>query len=130
MRKVLILEDNEHILYAMEKLAKEVDDKLIIYTYSNARDAYEGMLKHKMDLFILDIILDTKVPGDVSGLYFAESVRKIREYKFTPLIFVTSLNDSKFVSYEDFHCYSFIEKPFDPVRVKNTIKECLQFPKV
>ena len=51
------------------------------------------------------------------------------KYLFTPLVFVTSLEDSKFISYEKLHCYSFIEKPFDPRRVKEIIQQCMRFPK-
>jgi len=87
------------------------------------------MLEHTIDLFLIDIILDATVPGDTSGLYLAEKIRMISKYKFTPMIFITSLVDSKCLSYATFHCYSYIEKPFDPVYVKNVVAECLEFPK-
>lgn len=130
MKKVLILEDNRNTLCFLEKLAKETDSNLVIYPFSNAKDACECMLDHKIDLFIVDIILNPHIPGDTTGLYFAKKVRMIEHYKFIPLIFITSLEDSKFISYEEFHCYSFIEKPFDPQRVKDMVKECLRFPEV
>lgn len=129
MKKVLILEDNRNTLCFLEKLTKEVDNNLMIYSFSNAKDACECMLNHKIDLFIVDIILNTNMPGDTSGLYFAKNVRMIERYQFVPLIFITSLEDSKCISYEEFHCYSFIEKPFDPHRVREIIKECLKFPR-
>lgn len=128
MKKVLILEDNRSTLCLLEKLVKETDNNLVVYAFTNAKDACECMLDHKIDLFLVDIILDTGVPGDTSGLYFAQKVRRIERYSFTPLVFITSLMDSKFILYEEFHCYSFIEKPFDPQRVKTIVKDCLQFP--
>ena len=31
------------------------------------------------------------IPGDTSGLRFAEEVRRLAQYEFTPIIFITSL---------------------------------------
>lgn len=56
-----------------------------------------------------------------------ENIRKIDRYSFIPVIFVTSLEDAKFHTYEKLHCYSFIEKPFDEIKLKNLMKECLTF---
>ena len=128
MKKVLILEDNRNTLCFLEKLVKETDNNLVVYAFTNAKDACECMLDHKIDLFLVDIVLNAEVPGDTTGLYFAQQIRQIKRYSFTPLVFITSLMDSKFILYEEFHCYSFIEKPFDSQRVKTIIKECLQFP--
>ena len=36
--------------------------------------------------------------------------------------------DQKLVTYEELHCYSFIEKPFDKDRLKGLIEEALAFP--
>jgi len=130
MKKVLILEDNRAVLCGLVKLVQEINNNLVAYAYTKAEDAIKCMLEYKIDLFLVDIILNTKIPGDTSGLQFAQKVRMIEQYKFTPLVFITSLEDSKFVTYEELHCYSFIEKPFEPERVKNVVRECLRFPGV
>lgn len=130
MKRVLILEDNQNTLRYLEQIVKEIDDRLIVYAMTDDKEACLCMLNHDIDLFIIDIILHTDLPGDTSGLYFAEKMRKIERYMFVPLIFITSLEDSKFISYDQFHCYSFIEKPFEPRRVKEMIEQCLRFQKV
>lgn len=111
----------------IEQIVKECDNSCIVYAVDNLKDAYEYTLMHKIDLFIVDIILDRTVKGDASGMKFAESMRSIGYYRFVPLIFITSLMDSKFISYDKFHCYRFIEKPFDVQYIKETIVECLSF---
>ena len=127
MKKILVLEDNKNTLACLEKIIKEIDNNLVVYAFSNVKDAYECMLNHRIDLFLVDIILNTRIPGDTSGLYFAKAVRSVEHYLFVPLIFITSLEDSEFISYEEFHCYSFVEKPFEIQRVKALIRECLKF---
>lgn len=128
MKRVLIIEDDCNISRCLEKIVRSIDRDVEVYAFMNVKDAYQCMLEHKIDLFMVDIILDTEKPGDTSGLYFAEKIRMINRYKFTPLIFITSLEDSKCISYATFHCYSFIEKPFDPKNVKNIVADCLEFP--
>lgn len=128
VKNILIIEDDNSILQCLKKIVKSLDKSVEVYAYTNVKDAYQCMLEHKIDLFMVDIILDTDKPGDTSGLYFAEKIRMINRYKFTPLLFITSLEDSKCISYSHFHCYSFIEKPFRPEYVKQIVSECLEFP--
>lgn len=97
---------------------------------SCVEDAYRHALEKDIDLFIIDVILDTSRPGDSSGLNFVDAIRKIDRYAFTPVIFVTSLEDAKLYTYEKLHCYSFIEKPFDPNKLKGVVMQCLNFPAV
>ena len=130
LKKVLILEDNASILMYLEKLVKEVECNLSTFTLSNIKDAYQCALENQIDLFIIDIILEPNKPGDTSGFKFAEAIRRIKGYAFVPLIFVTSLEDMQNISYEVTHCYSFVEKPFDPVQVKNVVQQCLKFPDI
>ena len=109
-------------------LIQEIDIKNTIFMCSGIKDAYQCALEKDIDLFIIDIILDTSRPGDSSGLKFVDAIRKIDRYAFTPVIFVTSLEDARLYTYEKLHCYSFIEKPFDPNRLKELVMQCLNFP--
>jgi len=128
LKKILILEDNLAAMELLGNIVHELDDRNEVYTFTNVKDAYQCALEKKIDLFLIDIILDTDHPGDISGLTFVESIRHVGYYSFTPVIFITSLEDARFYTYENLHCYSFIEKPFDVEKVKQTIKQCLLFP--
>lgn len=128
MKKVLVLEDNEDMLEHLSDIVGEIDVKTTVFAFNNTKDAGQCVLKHTIDLFIIDIILDTRKPGDTSGLSFVEDIRRIKRYGFTPVIIVTSLYDEKLVTFEELHCYGFIEKPFDQSRLKQLIEEALAFP--
>lgn len=128
MKKILILEDNPAALEHLASIVRELDTRNMVFTFANIKDAYQCALESTIDLFLVDIILDTSHPGDASGLKFVENIRRIEHYSFTPLIFVTSLEDIRSYTYENLHCYSFIEKPFDVNRVKQTVEQCLRFP--
>lgn len=130
MKKILILEDNPVTLRNLTNIVQEIDIRSTVYAFANIKDAYQCTIEKAIDLFIIDIILDTKRPGDSSGLNFVENIRKILHYTFVPVIFVTSLEDAKLYTYENLHCYSFIEKPFDIDRLKGLVEQCLYFSEV
>lgn len=127
MKKILVLEDNPATLMQLVSIIQEVDREKKIYSINNVKDAYQCAMETIIDLFVIDIILDKSKPGDSSGLRFVESIRKIRHYSFAPVIFVTSLEDARLYTYENLHCYSFIEKPFDAGRMKQLVEQCLCF---
>lgn len=128
MKKILILEDDLSMRGHLSELIGEVDIKTEIFSFSNVKDAYYCALERRMDLFIVDIILDTRQPGDSSGLKFVENIRNVKHYGLTPVIFVTALEDTRLYTYEKLHCYSFIEKPFDPKELKRLVRQCLCYP--
>lgn len=130
MKKILVLEDNQVTKEYVTSLIQEVDIKNMVFACSDIKDAYQYALEKDIDLFIIDIILNTSSPGDTSGLKFVDSIRRIAKYAYVPVIFVTSLEDAKLYTYEKLHCYSFIEKPFDPNKLKYLVKQCLSFPSV
>ena len=129
MKKILILEDNNIAVEHLKTLIDELEVKCEVYAAHDLPIAYQYILDNNMDLFIIDIILDTSKPGDTSGLEFVDNLRKIAKYEFAPVIFITSLEDARLYTYDKLQCQRFIEKPFDAKTVKKTIEKCLRFPK-
>ena len=129
VKRILILEDNVVAIEHLKTLIDELEIKCEVYATHDLKNAYQYILDNNIDLFIIDIILDTSKPGDISGLEFVDNLRKIAKYEFAPVIFITSLEDSKLYTYDKLQCQRFIEKPFDSKVVKKTIEKCLRFPK-
>lgn len=128
MKKVLILEDNALVRGHLTEIVRGIGIGTEVFSFDNVKDACWCAMQCTIDLFIIDVMLDTSRPGDTSGLSFVENIRQIKSYGFTPVIIVTSLYDEKLVTYEELHCYSFLEKPFDEGRLKRQIEEALAFP--
>lgn len=128
-KNVLIIEDNKASMDALVELTKECDSTSVIYCADTSAMAYKYAMENSIDLFLIDIMLDKNVKGDVSGMKFAETIRRMDNYKFTPMIFVTALEDQARNAFHNLHSYEYIEKPFDFDRVRNTISDALQFPK-
>lgn len=129
-RNILIVEDNKEHANAICKIVKELNKDIVTYCADNLDDAYKILSRQRIHLFLLDIILDSKNAGDVSGLRFAEQIRAHARYKYTPIIFITSLYDPKVYTYSQLHCYEYIEKPFSVPQVRDTILSALEMPLV
>lgn len=127
MKKILILEDNPMTRKFVEEIAGELEIKTEVFAFDNVKDAYVCAMEKAIDCFIIDIILDTRVPGDTSGLRFVQSIREVKNYVLTPVIMLTSLEDARLYTYEQLHCYRFMEKPFKPTELKNILEECLGY---
>lgn len=122
---ILLVEDNEKSRKLLLQLLMEIDSEFVIYEADNIDTAYRYALQRPIHLFLLDIIIDTSVRGDVSGIIFASHIRQLKQYKATPIIFITSLEDPKLFAYSELHCYQFIEKPYDREKVRLIIGEAL-----
>lgn len=129
MKSVLIIEDHRDSMEMLVQIVKHVDNSVCIKTASNEEDAYIAALKNHIFLFLIDVILNPSKPGDVSGMNFAYQIRKMEQYRFTPIIFITAVEDSRLYAYSDIHCYYYLEKPFAPDRAARVISEALMFPK-
>lgn len=126
-KNILLVEDNEKSRKLLAVKLNELDPEMKIYETGHIEMAYGYALRYRIDLFILDIILDTSIRGDTLGMDFADNIRSIDKYRSTPIIFITSLEDPKLFSYSKIHCYQYIEKPFDMEEAMNTVKEALDF---
>jgi len=127
-RNVLIVEDNKESMEALAGIVKECDLAGAVYCAQDSAAAYKYAMERRIDLFLVDIMLDNTVKNDVSGMVFADKIRSLERYQFVPLIFITCLEDYKLKAFQNLHCYGYLEKPFAFQKVKETIMEALRYP--
>lgn len=128
MKTVLIVEDNVRSLEVLVKIVQGIDRDINLKTASSIETAYLLAVENDVDLFLVDIILNPQDSGDVSGIRFANNVRSFSRYTYTPIIFITSLEDPKLYAYSEIHCFQYIEKPYNIVKVTQIIKDALYLP--
>lgn len=91
MKEVLILEDKSETRKVLAGLVKEVRSDAVIYEAADEKTAYDIAMKRTIDLFLVDIILHPQQHDDVSGGEFAQNIRKVDKYLFTPILIITSI---------------------------------------
>ncbi|THB73001.1 MAG: hybrid sensor histidine kinase/response regulator [Gammaproteobacteria bacterium] len=109
MPKILIVDDQEMNIYAMEQVLKNVGAE--IFTAKSGNEALSRILYHDFAL----ILMDVQMP-EMNGFEAAEIIRSNDETKYTPIIFVTAINkEEKFVArgYQT-GAVDYLFKPVDP----------------
>ncbi len=127
MKKFLILEDKEEVRKLLAKLVEEVAQEVVVYETPDEKSAYEIAMTKDVDVFVVDMILHPERMGDVSGGEFVKNIRQVERYRFSPILVITSMYDPKMWMYSQFHCYQYIEKPFEPEKVKQIFREVLAY---
>lgn len=127
-RNVLIVEDNKICMDALARIVHECNSAGAIFCAGTKEEAYKYALEETIDLFLVDIILDSSVQQDVSGIQFVEKLRQMEQYKYTPVIFITSLIDQQMNAFHKLHCFDYIEKPFENEVVCDKVMTALGMP--
>lgn len=129
MKNILIVEDNMVTLNKLsEAIYREIGGAIHVFKAMTVEEAYIILLNNRIDVFIIDIILNTRVLGDTSGIKLASKIRKNKEYLFTPLIFITALADPELYAYRELHSFGYLEKPFSMSEAIRLIRLALQSP--
>lgn len=127
VKKVMIIEDNKAEVEALTEVVKRVDSQAIVESTDSIGTALEYAVANNVSLFIVDIVLFPEKRTDTSGIDFVETIRNMPQYKFVPVIFVSSLKDPRLYAYRNLHCYSYIQKPLLYSEMEPVVREALEF---
>ena len=114
---VLIVDDREENLIAMEALLSELD--VCIHTARSGNNALSMMLDHHYAL----VLMDVQMP-EMDGFETAELMRAKRNTQHVPIIFVTAISHEQkyiFKGYE-LGAVDYLFKPIDPIVLKSKVK--------
>lgn len=126
---ILVVEDEpETLQFLLKIIGESCPTDCDVYGYGNLRSAYRCMEQHEILLFVVDIRL-TKDEHDRSGYEFVERLRKNRKYRFTPVIFVTGLEEPRRDAYKELRCMGYLQKPFDGEQIRSMVLMGLEFSK-
>jgi len=106
-KKILIVEDEEDILYFAKIRLKSVDYEVL--TAKNTKDAMDIVVKNKPDLILLDLLL----PGE-RGEEFCKRLKANEKFKTLPVILFTATAHKIDGKIKETGADDGVMKPFDP----------------
>ena len=115
--KILLVDDKEENLVALETVLKGLDVELVKAT--NGNDALKETLHHDFALALLDI----QMPG-MDGYELAEILREEENTAHLPFIFISGIYTDQFHVFQGYEkgAISFLTKPFQPEILINNVK--------
>lgn len=122
MAKVMIVEDEHNTAKGLERIIMSINKNIDVFITGYAEEALKESCKSTYDMFLLDIQL-----LDYSGFELAKELRKIDEYKFTPIVFITAIPTKELMAFKQTHCYDYIIKPFDEKEVVEVLNEIINY---
>lgn len=125
MKQILILEDNDLTRNKLVHLIETMEQEVGVFAFSNQEEALGCALTHRIDLYLVDIILCPKERNDFSGIRFVEKIKECPSCAAAEVVFITSLAGLEVDLLHRVHCYDYIEKPMDEERVKRLVNEIL-----
>lgn len=118
MGVILIVEDEVNIRDGLVHIVHSIDASLKVHATGYAEEALNIANSEKVDIFFFDIQLE-----DYSGVDLAKQIREIDIYKLTPIVFISGFHAKELEAYRKIHCYSFINKPFTDIEIKQIFQE-------
>ncbi|WDV46624.1 LytTR family DNA-binding domain-containing protein [Clostridiaceae bacterium M8S5] len=117
MSNILVVEDDQIQRQNLVKILKNISNDIKVYQADNKSDAVRISKAVKMDFFFIDMMLN-----DSTGLDTAKELRKMKEYKLTWIIFLTTHVSYMLQAFKEVHCYDYILKPYKKSEIINVTK--------
>lgn len=119
-KKILIVDDSPSIRNVVEFALSQEG-----YDITTAIDGLDALKKLPLDDYKL-IVTDLYMPN-MTGLELIKEARLIEQYKFTPILFLTTENNmSKKQEAKKAGATGWIVKPFDPDKLLRAVKKVLR----
>jgi len=120
MRRILIVDDDERVLFVLSHALSRLGDNYQILTSKNGRNAFTRMLNDEIDLMVADIMLP-----DFDGIELTKAVRS--KDKDLPVIWITGHTDdlvNKAASELDVHHVA--EKPVEVSTLREMVRSAIK----
>ena len=108
----MILEDNIMQLNALAEILETNLEKTHILKAPDYNTATALLTAHNIHFFLLDVELEMGDPEAKTGIDFGKHIRSLSKYRFTPILYITSIPNQIQVAVNDIHCQNYILKPY------------------
>jgi len=108
MLNILVVEDHRVQRNNLMRMLKSLNKDIKIFEAATGEEAIKILKQETIELFFLDIELP-----DMSGLKIAETIRSTPKYELAYIVFITTHVHYQLEAFKNYHCYDFIEKPYE-----------------
>ena len=121
MKKIIVVDDEQDILYTTKKVIEYYDKDYKITTLDCGKKLFELLVEDTPDLILLEITMP-----NMNGWDIHKKLKSKSEWKDIPIIFISSVVDDKSIRKAKEIGDDFIEKPFTPDILLDKIENILK----
>lgn len=124
IQKILIVDDDPYSIYLIQRFLKF--DNVQIESAQSGMEALELIKKTTFTLFILDIMMK-----EMDGFELAQTIRNIKKYKYTPIIFITAFYTDPSDIFKGYQtgAFDYLIKPVNKTILYQKVKIFLELDK-
>ena len=113
--RILIVDDDDHNLFAMEEVLEDVGT---VVTARSGEDALKQLLQHDFAVILLDVLM----PG-MDGYETAALIRARERSRYVPIIFLTAVNkdDAHMLRGYSMGAVDYVFKPVEPQILRSKV---------
>jgi len=126
MRKILIVDDEDDVLYSLKRGFEIFEDDYEIQTARNGKDCLEILTYHTPDLILLDLMMP-----NMNGWQVLDIIQENLKWRDIPVFIISAVEKQEFKDTTEALGIPFIEKPFSFTLLKKKIDNffnCRQTP--
>lgn len=117
MRKQVLIVDSDdrqiqRIAGGLKETAMQSGNRMDIYTSNTLQEAGAIMDEVEIDVLILDTVYKGVDLEECPGIKWAQSVREDKKYVSLPIIFISSIMESRLCAYREINCLGFLPRKF------------------
>ncbi|HDM67117.1 MAG TPA: response regulator [Thermoplasmatales archaeon] len=121
MVKIMVVDDSREVILSIAQGLKEIDDSYEVIPAESGRKCLEILETEIPDAILLDIMMP-----EMSGWEVYDKIRDNPKWESIPILFLTARTDRIAENAGKFLGDDYIEKPFDPMDLKNRIDKAIE----
>jgi len=116
MRKILIVDDEDDVLYSLKKGFEFFQDDYEVKTARNGKDCLEILTHQTPDLILLDLMMP-----NMNGWQVLDIIQENTKWRNIPVFIISAVEKQEFKDTTEALGIPFIEKPFSFTSLKKKI---------
>lgn len=129
MYNILLVDDELSILNKLKFDITSIVPDVEIDRTTSYNEAQELIQNKSYSIFFLDINLEEE-DEKKTGIELAYKIRSIEEYRFTPIVFITTINNKIEEALNKIHCVSYLTKPYTFEQLNSCLNHILTMPEL
>lgn len=120
-KAVLVLENEENRASRIIDIIHDTLEYVQVYRVKDIGEAYRILVERTIDIFVVNVVVECENATDTAGMNLVARIREIPKYEQTPIILISSLEDSDMYACKELNCLGYLDRSFPMEKMKELL---------